>query len=128
MWPLALGYWVYPHTVTLLWLQVSAVVGASSVALVWARDIIRSRRGNELEASWLLALVTLLLVLTPWSWYTIGFDFHFEAFTALFGLLAARSLWAGRYRGLLLWPPLTLLSCAAAGALLVDRSGSGRAW
>ena len=68
-------------------------------------------------------MVTLLLVLTPWSWYTIGFDFHFEAFTALFGLLAARSLWAGRYRGLLLWLPLTLLSCAAAGALLAIALG-----
>ena len=123
MWPLALGYWVYPHTVTLLWLQDAAVVGSELVALVWARDIIRSRRGNDLEASWLLALVTLLLVLTPWSWYTIGFDFHFEAFTALFGLLAARSLWAGRYRGLLLWLPLTLLSCAAAGALLAIALG-----
>ena len=28
MWPLALGYWVYPHTVTLLWLQDLAVVGS----------------------------------------------------------------------------------------------------
>ena len=27
MWPLALFYWVYPHAVTLLWLQVFTVVG-----------------------------------------------------------------------------------------------------
>ncbi len=123
MWPLALGYWVYPHTVTLLWLQDLAVVGSELVALVWARDIIRSQRRDGLEGSLLLALVALLLVLTPWSWYTIGFDFHFEAFTALFGLLAARSMWAARYRGLLLWLPLTLLSCAAAGALLAIALG-----
>ena len=38
MWPLALFYWVYPHAVTLLWLQASAVVGGELVVLLWARD------------------------------------------------------------------------------------------
>ena len=33
MWPLALFYWVYPHAVTLLWLQVFAVVGGELVVL-----------------------------------------------------------------------------------------------
>ena len=43
MWPLALFYWVYPHAVTLLWLQVFAVVGGELVALAWARDAVKRR-------------------------------------------------------------------------------------
>ncbi len=35
MWPLALFYWVYPHTMALLWLQDAAVVGGELVALLW---------------------------------------------------------------------------------------------
>ncbi len=69
--------------------------------------------------AWLLAIVAALLLLTPWSWYTIGFDFHFEAFTTVFALLAGRDLWARRYRRLMVWVPLTLFSTAAAGGLLV---------
>ncbi len=83
-------------------------------------DVIRSRQEDDTASAWLLGLGTVLLVLTPWSWYTIGFDFHFEAFGALFALLAARDLWAGRYvRSLALWIPLTLVCGAAPGALLV---------
>ena len=88
MWPLALFYWVYPHAVTLLWLQVFAVVGGELVALVWARDAVKRRPQDEALAPVLLGLVAPLLLLTPWSWYTIGFDFHFVPFAALFALLA----------------------------------------
>jgi len=120
MWPLALFYWIYPHTLTLLWLQDLAVVGGELVAVMWVRDINKTRREHELGTPWLLAFVSALLLLTPWSWYTVGFDFHFEAFVALFALLAARDIWAGRHRrGLMLWVPLTLISAAAAGGLLV---------
>jgi hypothetical protein len=124
MWPLALFYWVYPHAVTLLWLQVFAVVGGELVALSWAREAVRRRPQDKGLAPVLLGLVAALLLLTPWSWYTIGFDFHFVPFAALFALLAARDLWAGRYRrGLVVWVPFTLLSAAAGGALLVIAVG-----
>ena len=88
MWPLALFYWVYPHAVTLLWLQVFAVVGGELVALSWARDAVKRRPQDKGLAAVLLGLVAALLLLTPWSWYTIGFDFHFVPFAALFALLA----------------------------------------
>ena len=120
MWPLALFYWVYPHAVTLLWLQVFAVVGGELVVLAWARDAVKRRPQDKALAPLLLGLVASLLLFTPWSWYTIGFDFHFVPFATLFALLAARDLWAGRYRrSLVVWVPLTLLSAAAGGALLV---------
>ena len=37
MWPLALFYWVYPHTLTLLWLQDVAVVGGELVVVAWVK-------------------------------------------------------------------------------------------
>ena len=123
MWPLALFYWVYPHTLTLLCLQDVAVVAGELVVIVWAKEIITKSKQTRYNGAWLLGLLTALLVITPWSWFTIGFDFHFEPFAVLFALLAARDLWAGRYRWLIAWVPLTLVSCAAAGSLLVVAIG-----
>jgi hypothetical protein len=123
MWPLALFYWIYPHTVTLLYLQDIALVAGELVVIVWAREIMTKSHRAHYYGAWLLGLVTALLVITPWSWFTIGFDFHFEPFAVLFALLAARDLWAGRYRALMVWVPLTLASCAAAGSLLVIAIG-----
>ncbi len=117
-WPLALVYWVYPHGVTLLWLQDLAVVGGEWVVLAWARELLTKPAPNRRASGpWLLAMVACLVVLTPWSWFTIGFDFHWEAFATLFALLAGRALWAHRYRWLPLWAALTVLSCAAPGSL-----------
>ncbi len=59
---------------------------------------VKRRPQDKALAPLLLGLVAALLLLTPWSWYTIGFDFHFVPFATLFALLAARDLWAGRYR------------------------------
>ena len=123
MWPLALFYWVYPHSVTLLWLQDLAVVGAELVALAWAREVLTKSEKVLHEAAWVLGLVAALLIAMPWSWFTIGFDVHWEPFAALFALLAARDIWAGHYRRLVVWVPLTLASCAATGALLVIAVG-----
>jgi len=119
MWPLALFYWLYPHAVTLLWLQAFAIVAAEFVVLTWARDSLTGVGRTNPRSVPLLGLVTVLLVVTPWSWFTLGFDFHLEPFATLFALLAARDLWAGRYRRLLVWVPLTLIACAAAGSLYV---------
>jgi Predicted membrane protein (DUF2079) len=123
MWPLALFYWVYPHTLGLLWLQDFAVVGGELVAILWAREIVTNSPKVKRESPWFLAVVTALVIITPWSWFTVGFDFHFEAFAALFGLLAARDIWRGRYRRLIIWVPLALASCAAAGAILIMAVG-----
>jgi hypothetical protein len=123
MWPMALFYWVYPHTVTLLWLQDLAVVAGELVALVWVRDALKRTGQIAREAVWILGFVTLLILITPWSWFTIGFDFHLEPFATVFALLAARDIWAGRNRWLIVWVPLTLASCAAAGALLIIAVG-----
>jgi hypothetical protein len=119
MWPLALFYWLYPHAVTLLWLQAFAIAGGELVVLAWVKESLSRGDKRHPQAAPLLGLVALLLLVTPWSWFTLGFDFHLEPFATLFALLAARDLWAGRYRRLLLWVPLTLISCAAAASLYV---------
>jgi Predicted membrane protein (DUF2079) len=123
MWPLAVFYWVYPHTLTLLYLQDIAVVAGELVVIVWAKEIITKSKQARYNGAWVFGSVIALLVITPWSWLTIGFDFHFEPFAVLFALLAARDLWAGRYLWLIVWVPLTLASCAAAGSLLVIAIG-----
>jgi len=123
MWPLALFYWVYPHTSTLLYLQDIALLAGELVVIVWAKEIITKNSRPHYNGAWLLGLVTGLLLITPFSWFTIGFDFHFEPFAVVFALLAARDLWAGRHRWLIVWVPLTLASCAAAGSLLVVAVG-----
>lgn len=118
LWPMSLFYWLDPHAVTLLWLQVMAVVGGELVALSWAYQAL-ARSDDRGNRGWLLGLVTVLLVTTPWSWVTIGFDLHLEVFASVFALLAARELWAGRYKRLWLWVPLTVGCCAVAGSLYV---------
>ena len=123
MWPLALLYWVYPHAVTLLWLQAFAIVASELVVLAWVKDSL-TRSVVHRRSAPVLGLVTLLLLVTPWSWFTLGFDFHLEPFAALFALLGARDLWAGRYNRMLLWVPLTLVCCAAAGSLYVIAIGT----
>jgi hypothetical protein len=123
MWPLALLYWLYPHAVTLLWLQALAVVGGELVVLSWAREALARASECRYGRARVLGLVAALLLATPWSWFTIGFDFHFEPFATLFALLAARDLWAGRHRRVLLWVALTLACCASAGSLYVIAVG-----
>ena len=123
MWPLALFYWVFPHTIVLLWLQALAVVGGELVVLSWALEALVKTAGSGRSRAQVLGFVTLLLVATPWSWLTIAYDFHLEPFATLFALLAARALWAGRHRQLWLWVPLTLICCAAPGSLFVIAVG-----
>jgi hypothetical protein len=122
MWPLALLYWVWPHAVALLWLQDLAVVGGELVVVGWVRENVSKDGESGLEPL-LLGLVTALVILMPWGWFTSGMDFHTEPFAALFGVLAARALLSGRHRCLLLWVPLTLACCAVPGALIIIAVG-----
>ena len=46
LWPLALLYWVWPHGVTLLWMQDLGVVGAEAVAFTWLCEIAERPRGH----------------------------------------------------------------------------------
>ena len=113
LWPLALIGWVWPHAVTMLWLQDLATVAAEAVAFGWLCDLAGiSRNGHPRHMSSILAGVgLLLLVLDPWVYWSDSFDFHFEMVGLLFVLLVARSLYRNAAtRRLWLWVALALAS------------------
>ena len=126
-WPLALLYYVFPHSVDLLWAQDLAVVATEFAALTWACEILDRRRGDlGPKAVNCIAVGAIgAIVLNPWCYETVAYDVHSQAFTGLFALLALRALWRGRFRPLGLWVPLTLLSAGLGGGAVLAVGLSG---
>jgi uncharacterized membrane protein len=127
MWPLALLSRLDPHPVVLLWAQDVVVAATEFVVLGWVVEVV-VRSGTRLPARrgvMILGAAALALALDPWALQTVGFDFHFETFAALFVVLAGRDLWAGRTRRLWLWAPLTLASSVLGGLYLLGIGLSG---
>jgi Predicted membrane protein (DUF2079) len=108
MWPLALLYWVWPHQVTLLWIQDLAVAAAEFAAFSWLCEIAR-RHLPDRDAVVLSAAGLVLLAANPWIWWSVSFDFHTEALAIAFTVLLARDL-ANNRRRAWLWL-LPLLAC-----------------
>lgn len=127
MWPLALLHHVWGSTMVLLVIQDLAVVLAELVAFHWVLELLtRSSRRLPRSTERLLVIgVAAVLVLDPWCYETVAFDFHTETLAALFLVLAGRALWAGRFRRLLWWVPLTLVCTAPASLYLVGLGVSG---
>ncbi|MGA2520522.1 MAG: DUF2079 domain-containing protein [Acidimicrobiales bacterium] len=127
MWPLALLARIAPSPLTLLWVQDIVVVLTEVVAWRWVCTILQGCDGRRARrAAPMLALgAAAALAIDPWVFDTVGFDFHFEAFAALFALLVARDLWAGRLRRLWCWVPLALVSTVLGGVYLVGVGLSG---
>ncbi len=124
MWPLALLYWVSPGGVGLLWLQDAGVVGAELVAFIWGCELAREfARGRD--AGWLAAAGLVLLVVNPWSWWSVSFDFHAECLAVLFIALLAWDLANGRRRAWL-WIPL-LVACGDVAGTYIFGLGLGLA-
>lgn len=108
MWPLALLYWLWPHGVTLLWVQDACVVGVEAVAFTWMCEL-AGRQRQERDSQWLASVGLVLLVANPWTWWTITQDFHMEPLEVLFAALLAWDLANGRRRA---WVWVTpLLAC-----------------
>jgi uncharacterized membrane protein len=118
MWPLSLLYRAYPHPVLLLWIQDLAIAATEIATLGWIIDIVRSSKYRVTQRRGvLLALgAAVVMVVNPWVYETIAFDFHFESLAALFVVLVGRDLWAGRHRRLWLWAMAALL-CGVLGGL-----------
>jgi uncharacterized membrane protein len=127
MWPLALLFHVYPHPVLLLWLQDLVIAATEIVTLGWVIDVV-GRSGFELperRRALLVVAVAVAMVLNPWVYETIGFDFHFETVATLFVVLVGRDLWSGRTRRLWWWVALALLSSVLGGLYLFGVGISG---
>jgi uncharacterized membrane protein len=129
LWPLALLYWVWPHGVTLLWLQDLCVVGAEAVAFTWLCERAGRRQPGQ-DSAWLAGAGLVLLVVNPWTWWAVSFDFHIEVVAILFAALLARDLANGRRRAWVWVAPLlacgdvaaTYLAGIGLGGLLAGRS------
>ena len=91
MWPLALLYWLWPHGVTLLWVQDACVVGAEAVAFTWMCEL-AGRQRQKRESQWLAGVGLVLLVANPWTWWTVTWDFHMEPLAVLLAALLAWDL------------------------------------
>ena len=122
MWPLALLYWVWPHGVMLLWVQDICVIIAEAVAFTWLCELAQRRR-QGIDARWLAGIGLLLLVVNPWTWWSISWDFHSETTAIPFAVLLAWDLFHGRRRAWV-WV-LPLLSNGDVAATYVAAIGVG---
>jgi hypothetical protein len=127
MYPLSLLAHIYSQPVVLLWVQDTAVVLTELVAFAWIRKAIERSRGPApfRAGPWLALSTVVVLVVNPWVYETIGFDFHFQTVTTLFVVLVAYDLWSGRNGRLWLWVPLALMCNALGGIGLVGVGISG---
>jgi uncharacterized membrane protein len=127
MWPLALLYRAYPHPVLLLWVQDLAVAATEIVALGWIVDVVRTskHRLTERQGALLAAGAAVVMVVNPWVYETIAFDFHSEPLAAFFLILVGRDLWAGRGRRLWLWVAGAMLCGVLAATYLIGVGVAG---
>lgn len=107
VWPLAPLYWVWPHGVTLLWVQDICVVGGEAVAFAWLCESAERRRPGR-DAAFLASGGLVLLVLNPWTWWAISWDFHVESLAIPFAALLLWDLANGRRRAWVWVAPLLL--------------------
>ncbi len=133
-WLLAPFEAIYPHLVTLKWLQDVAIVVAELVAFRWMCEIAATQvlRGLSTRVAVTLVVVGGMILLgDPWLTWTVSFDAHPEAFSVPFLVLAARDTYLGRRRAWI-WVVLTLacgtVPSSYVGALGISMILAGRRW
>ncbi len=93
---------MWPHPVTLLWIQNAALLTGEVVAFGWMCDIAAGAHAAQRpRARWPAALVllgALLLAANPWFVWAESFDFHVEVFAMAAAVATARNLLAGHRR------------------------------
>jgi hypothetical protein len=131
-WAFALLYWVWPHSVTLLWIQDLCLAAAEITAFIWICEIAEQHEPIP-GARWLPLAGLILLAGNPWIWWAISWDYHTEAAATLFAVLLARSLYHRQPR-YWIWlvclitcgdVAATYLAGIGLGALLVGRRRPG---
>lgn len=132
LYPIALTYLVFPHGIVLLWLQDLAGVGAEVATIWWIAEILERRIAAPVGGAGepasggaaglvgpaIVAGALVLLVVDPWFYTACLFDFHLNAFAALFLVLAARDAWNGQIRRAAIFSVLLLLTGDTGGLYL----------
>jgi hypothetical protein len=122
LWPLSLLYWLCPQGITLVWLQDICVVATEVIAFKWMAEI-AARHQSSRASRFLLVAGLLLLVLNPWTWWSISFDLHMETLATLFLALVIRDVAKGRRRA---WAwVLALLICGDVACTYLAGAGLG---
>jgi Predicted membrane protein (DUF2079) len=154
MWPLALLYWLFPSGLALLWLQDAGVITAELVAFVWICQLAGRPAGRpgrrhagrapqdgpaapaflarvtpafmaRISPAFLAGTGLVLLVINPWSWWSVSFDFHAECLAVPFIAMLAWDAARGRRRA---WAwVLPLLACGDVAGTYVFGVGAGLA-
>jgi hypothetical protein len=129
LYPISILYSVYPHGILLLWLQDLASVGAEIAAIWWVCEIVERRMTSAasetdggtaggIAGPAIVLGAVVLLVADPWFYTSILFDFHLNAFAALFLVLAARDAWGGNLIRAGAWAGALLLTGDTGGLYL----------
>ena len=123
MWPLAALWYLWPHTVTLLWAQDAATAGCEAILLIWMCELaaVAETRDQHLR-QWIAVLPLsglVMMMVNPWVIWINSFDFHPEAIALLTTIIAARALWKGNLRLAWVAAAVTLLSGAIGATYVV---------
>jgi uncharacterized membrane protein len=127
LWPLALLYHLFPHPVTLLWVQDVALVATEALCLTWILEVV-DRSWPQLTGNRIVPVaigLVCVMVAEPFVYFTAGYDFHSEVLATLFVVMAGRALWSGRTRQLWVAVPLALSTSALAGLYVAAIGVSG---
>lgn len=126
LWPLAVLYYPYPHPIDLLWVQDVALVITEYVAFRWMQEAcVRLPTGPRRSSGALPLLGLGALLVNPFAYYAVAYDFHSEMVAACFLMLSGYALWSGRRRWLWWTVPLTLLSSGLGALYLCGLGLSG---
>lgn len=123
IWPLAAVVWLWESPLTMLIVQSTALVLANVLAFQWISEIVEKQ--DYSKRSWLRILGLAVLLLNPWPYWEISFDFHIEFLITPLVVALAWSLWRGHIRSILIWAGLTLLGGAVATTYVVGMGLSG---
>jgi len=115
MWPLALLHVVSSSTFTLLVIQDAALAGIGLAGLRFGLELIERQWPRPLGPRTPVGLWLLVVLLaSPWVYWTASFDWHFQPIAVLLVLLCARDIWTGRRRAW--WWAAAVLLCGDVAA------------
>ena len=125
LYPLLPVYALHQSGLTLLVLQDLACVASSLVVLGWIIEMLERQLSADPAvltrryATAVAAGAIVALCVNPLLWQGVSFDFHLEAFTALFVVLAARAFWHQRPGFGLMWCAVALTTGDFAGLFVL---------